>query len=243
MELRRSRAHVRHGTPFLHFVKVAPMPGSAAPQSEYTIRDTLFGDAPMNKWPADSAVKGEPWESLIRARSAAQAGRTTEAVALWTKIANTPGLESRHTLQAWNFLRTAGVSAPSTRAKELLGVVIEVPMEQGLDLLAAYPERTARYYNYSGAGVVWERPNDSLDAPIENLLKSASRILQAIGPWDKVRPPAPRAGNLRINILSPAGLHFGEGPFGALATDPLAKPTVDAAIALMQQLVALDTRA
>ncbi len=217
---------------------MSTLPGQC-PAAAASIRDTLFGDMPMESWPSDASIGGEPWGSFIKAREAFTSGRTGEALDLWQKIADSPDLESRHTLQAWHFLRAAGVQVPPALAKKLLGVVIEVPMEEGLDLLAAYPERTARYYNYSGAGVVWEHPDGSLDAAIDNLLNGAKQILQVIGPWENPRPPAPRAGNLRINVLSPAGLHFGEGPFGALAADPLAKPTVNAAIELMQRLVSL----
>jgi hypothetical protein len=203
------------------------------------LRDTLFGDAPMEAWPPKD-IDGQPWDLFVRARNAAAAGRTADAIKAWQRIVGMPDLESRHYIQAWQFLREAGVQPSPTQAKELLGVVIEVPREGGLDLLAAYPDRHARYYNYSGAGVVWEHPSDSLDGPIDAVLTAATQILRVIGPWDKPRPAAPRTGNLRINLLSAAGLHFGEGPFGALASDPLAKPTMDSAVALMQALVALN---
>lgn len=202
----------------------------------------LFGDAPMSRWPSQTSATGEPWQTFVIARAAAEAGRTAEAVKHWIAITEMPGLESRHYLQAWHFLRATGVAAPASKAKELLGVVIEVPVEDGLDVLAAYPERNARYYNFTGAAVIWEHPNNSLDAAIDQLLANAARILKIIGPWDKPRPPAPRAGNLRINLLSSAGLHFGEGPFNVIASDPLARPTVTAATELMQSLVALDPR-
>lgn len=219
------------------------MPAAAMkrqPSSDRPLRDTLFGDAPMGEWPGSCVpATGEPWSSFVKAREAFEGGRQAEAVKIWKKITETPGLESRHYLQTWQFLRTAGTQVPAAKAKQLLGVVIEVPMEEGLNLLAAYPERSARYYNFSGAGVVWERPNDSLDGVIDSLLNNASRILQVIGAWEGARPAAPRAGSLRINLLSAAGLHFGEGAFGALANDPMAKPTVDAAIVLMQRLAAL----
>jgi hypothetical protein len=33
-------------------------------------------------------------------------------------------------------------------------------MPSEVDLLAAYADRTARYYNFSGASVVWDHPTD-----------------------------------------------------------------------------------
>ncbi|GAB2962493.1 hypothetical protein GCM10027048_33810 [Hymenobacter coalescens] len=91
----------------------------------------------------------------------------------------------------------------------MLGVVVEVGMEQGFDLVAAYADGTARYYNYSGAGVVWERPDDSLAAPVQALLAAGERVVGQIGPWEQPRPAAPPQGSARINMLTPAGLHFG----------------------------------
>ena len=59
----------------------------------------------------------------------------------------------------------------------------------GLDLLAAYPELTARFYAGTGGGIVWERPDGSLDAPIAALLDASNAVLQRIGPWTQERLP------------------------------------------------------
>lgn len=63
-------------------------------------------------------------------------------------------------------------------------------MPEGLDLLAAYSDHSARYYNYSGAGVVWEHPDTSLDSPIDELLAAARQVVEMIGPWQGARPVA-----------------------------------------------------
>lgn len=205
------------------------------------IRDTLFGDAPMEAWPPSGgrAASSEPWRSFVEAREAVAAGKTDRAVALWRGIADTKGLETRHYAQAWHFLRAHGVQPPQAIAKRLLAVVLEVAMDEGLDLLAAYPERTARYCNFSGAGVIWERPSDALDAPIDALLTAGQKVLNEIGPWEQPRPAAPPAGQVRLNIVSPAGLHFGQAPFNAFMNDARAKPVMEAGIALMQAMIAL----
>lgn len=205
------------------------------------IRDTLFGDLSMDWWPQETngVENAEPWRSFIAARDAVAAGRTDEAVRLWRQITSQPGLESRHYAQAWHFLRSQGVQPSPAEGKRLLGVILEVAMPDGVDLLAAYPEGTARYYNFSGAGVVWERPNDSLDPAIRRLLDAGQRVLNAIGPWDKPRLPAPQGDTIRLNFLAPSGLHFGQGPFGMLSQDAMARPVIDAGTALMQALVNL----
>ena len=129
-------------------------------------------------------------------------------------------------------------AASLDQANHVAGVVVEVGLEGGLDLLAAYDDHTARYYNYSGAGVVWEHPDASLDAAIDALLARGQVICQQIGPWEGERPGPPPRGDMRISLLTPLGLHFGQAPHEVLARDPLAGPLVAAATSLMQQLIA-----
>jgi hypothetical protein len=116
------------------------------------LRDTLFGDLPLDQWVGDGSMSQEfPWSAFTAARIDIGAGRREAAVKKWQEIVNRPGLEPRHYLQAWNFLRIAGQEPSADIAKQVLGVVVEVGLEGGLDLLAAYPDYSARYYNFSGA--------------------------------------------------------------------------------------------
>ena len=203
------------------------------------LRDTLFGDLPLSEWPSDPAsAEGSPWDSFVAARRAFESGDPPSAGASLRRVLSTPGLESRHYLQAWHALRAAGEQPDDAEAKHLYGVVVEVPMPDGLDLLAAYEDGTARYYNYSGAGVVWERPDASLDPAVSALLEAGRTLVTQIGPWEGARPPAPQDGNVRVSLLTPSGLHFGEGPFDALASDQLGGPVIAAATRLMQELIA-----
>jgi hypothetical protein len=205
------------------------------------IRDVLFGDTPADRWPpADGQAMAEPWASFVAAREHLAAGRRGEAIAVYRRIAGTAGLEPRHHLQAWHALRGLGVTPDASLAKQVLGVVVEVPMNGGLDLLAAYADRSARYFNYSGAGVVWEHPDDRLDGVIDVLLAAGRTVAGKIGPWDGERPGPPPPGQIRLNLLTPSGLHFGQAPFDALAADPLGGPAVMAATSLMKQLTEIE---
>ena len=221
----------------------------------FAIRDTLFGDSPLEAWPplnspvsvAPVSEAAEPWKSFILAREAigvgAGDGQNDRAIALWQSITAMPDLESRHYAQAWHFLRAHDVQPPPALAKRLLAVVFEVPSGGGLDLLAAYPERTARYYNFSGDAIIWERPSDALDTPIDAVLAAAQPVLNAIGPWEQPRPAAPQGeGHVRINMVSPAGLHFGQGAFATLMAEVFARPLIEAGIALMQRMMEVDGR-
>ncbi len=208
------------------------------------IRDTLFGDMPLGEWPSRSGpAEIPPWSIFVEARGLIAVNKPAEAVERWRKIVAMPELEPRHYLQAWHFLRSNGVEPPQDIAKKLYGVVIEVPMHGGLDLLAAYPDHSARYYNYAGAAVIWEHPDDSLNRAIDKLLEAATEVVQQIGPWEGDRPPPPPKGQLRMSFLTPSGLHFGQGPFEALQADPLGGKTVQLATKLMLALVEKGTQA
>jgi hypothetical protein len=157
----------------------------------------------------------------------------------WREVLAHPGLESRHYLQAWDFLRQHGQRPPPEAAKQVLGVVVEVGMPKGLDILAAYADHSARYHNFSGAGAVWERPDGSLDSLIDQLLAAGAKVAARIGPWEKARPAVPGAGEVRLSFLTPSGLHFGQGPMDTLQRDPLAGVVLQAAMPLMRALNAL----
>ncbi|MEO7109513.1 MAG: hypothetical protein ABI183_03655 [Polyangiaceae bacterium] len=207
------------------------------------MRDTLFGDMPLDEWLANSnATTIEPWISFRSARDFLKSGENAEAQQALLRITALPNLEARMTLQAWNALRSLGHAPPPEVASYLYGVVVEVGMESGLDLLAAYSDFTARYWNYSGSGVAWERPSPSLNPHVKRVLDAGRAILPNIGVWESPRRPAPDFGVIRLSMLTPAGIAFGEGPFEVLAEDPMAGPLIDAATSLMQQLTELTRR-
>jgi hypothetical protein len=127
---------------------------------------------------------GEPWISLERARQLVQAGRQDEAVMIWRQIAAMNGLESRHTLRAWHFLRQAGQPPPADPARLVLGAAVEMPVLAGHDLLVAYRDGSARYLNSSGKVLLWEARSDAeIEAAITGWLAvgRSSRTLSACG--------------------------------------------------------------
>ncbi|MFT3890290.1 MAG: hypothetical protein QM730_01540 [Anaerolineales bacterium] len=204
-----------------------------------TIRDTLFGDMPMSAWPQGEDATGEPWLTFIKARDLLDKKDKSSAVVVLQQITETPGLEPRHYLQAWHFLRQLGVHPPADKAKIVYGVVVEVGMKTGADIVAAYNDCTARYINYSGASVIWEHPNDSLDIKIKALLDAGQAVANRIGPWEQERPAPPENQNVRLNMLTPSGLHFGYGGLQTLSNEPMGKAILDPAYALMVSLTEL----
>jgi nitroreductase len=200
------------------------------------MRELLFGDTSVDRWGADATSDAFPWSAFASARGHVKAGEIDAAVRDWREVLDRPDLESRHYLQAWHFLRRHGQTPPADVAKRVLGVVVEAGMPEGLDVVAAYADHSARYLNFSGKRIVWDAA-DPLDGAIDELLAAAQPIVDRIGPWTDLRPGPPAKGQVRLSFLTPSGLHFGEGPFDAISRDALAGAVLQRAMMLMKALV------
>ena len=198
------------------------------------IRDTLFGDFPLAHWAGVKAA-GMPWDLFKEAKHFLDIGHEEKALVALQTVLSTPGLESRHYLQAWHVLSLHG-TVPAFPV-EIFGLVVEVAMPDGLDLLAVYADHTARYYNYSGSGIVWDMEDAEIGGKIDVILQQGQKIIQQIGPWQGERPAAPVAGKARLNILTSHGLYFGEAGQQVLFNDPLASPTMFAMLDMMETLI------
>ncbi|HEY5583246.1 MAG TPA: hypothetical protein VIK78_02000 [Ruminiclostridium sp.] len=198
------------------------------------IRDALFGDKPITKWCNGS---GLPWDLFIGAKDEINLGNKQKAIEILNKVINIKDLESRHYLQAWHFLKQLGVIPDKNIANKVYGIILEVSLNGGLDILAAYEDHSARYFNYSGSVVIWDKADTSLNHLIDNLISISQGVVAQIGPWDKERPNPPIKGNARMNFLTPIGLYFGEGPLNLLSKDPIDGSIITAGTELMQKLI------
>lgn len=198
------------------------------------MRELLFGDVPLAQW-AGTATES-PWKHFQAAAAAAERGDTKAAEQALRLVLAQSGLESRHYLQAWDALRLLGVAPKPDDAKHLYGVVLDVPVENGLDTLAGYEDGTARYINYSGKIIVWESEDVEIGSLIGDLHQAAHQILIHAGPWEGARPPLPQ-GQSRVSLLTPSGIHFGQARFEDLMQDRMAAPVFHAGVLLMQALM------
>lgn len=122
------------------------------------------------------------------------------------------------------------------KKKELLAVIVEVGLENGLDVLASFNDGTARYINQTGKILIWETSDERSSSLTSDLFAKSMTIVEKIGPWDKPRRPFPTEGNVRITFLVSDGLYFGEGPMDVLFNDPLASPALSSATELLKYL-------
>jgi len=204
------------------------------------LRDLLFADETLeNISGRASADSGDGAMALfVAARQADTAGDAAAAVANLRGILDLPNLESRVHLQTWCCLREKKVAPPPDLADKIQGMVVEVAVEDGVDLVAAYGDHSARYFNYAGGGIIWESQEGEINQLIDALLLCGQNIVNVTGVWDRPRPSTPGKGMARVNALTFGGLHFGQAELSVLAVDPLGGPAIQAALALMQALIA-----
>lgn len=153
-------------------------------------------------------------------------------------IAEDEAIESRVRLLAFQRLRRESAALDKG---VVLGVVVEVPLESGLDTLAAYADGRVRYVNQSGKMSIIEDAHSPLRGKALALVEAAKPLVARIGPWTEARRPPPQGQNGRLSFLVSDGLYFGEGPMSALSADALGGPVVKAAVELLVATVELST--
>jgi hypothetical protein len=149
-------------------------------------------------------------------------------------LAEDESQESRVRMLAYNRLREKSEPVP---AKKLLGVIIEVGLKGGLDVLAAFPDCRLRYINHVEKMSVFEASPPDIETKIRKLLDASQRVVEKIGPWDKARLAPPGNGLIRMTFLVSDGLYLGQGPMDVLQRDAMAGPIFAAGTQLLQAVV------
>ena len=151
------------------------------------------------------------------------------------RVIDDSSLDARLRILALNTRRSMG-HAPA--GKELLGVIVEVGLEGGLDVLASFRDGKARYINQSGKVLIWDTITDTRANELAaDLFAKSEPIIGQIGPSDKPRKPHPFAGSARVTFLVLDGRYFGEAQGETLFNDPLAGPALTTATQLMRHLI------
>lgn len=190
--------------------------------------ELLFCDNPQFFKNSTDVNTAYPWNILL-----SEPLNTTDLF----NITQDSTLESRIKLLAYYLLRKLG---EKIQTKELLGVVIEVALEEGLDVLAAYQDGTARYINYSEKVILLEAAQEQSNQLIQNLFDKSHQVIKQIGPWNQDRLPYPDTGQARLSFLVSDGLYFGQGPINQLFQDPMGGPVLESASQLMSYLIELN---
>ena len=208
---------------------------AAPPYSPYANRatDAIYNLLFCDDISAFQPKPGEtptPWQAALFSEPA--------DVAALEALAADAGQEGRVRALAYQRLRRTGQKVPG---KVLLGVIVEVPLAQGLDTLAAFSEGGVRYINKTGKMGVFENVA-SLKPLVQDLFKASQAVVDRIGPADQPRLPPPKSDDIRITFLVSDGLYFGEGSFARMQHDALAGPVIDTATELLLKVVDIGTK-
>ena len=220
--------------------KAQPKPEDGIPPVLLALRQTLYSNAslePLINRSSDESRALFPWSKFPQANEALKKNDQGQAVSLLKQIVDSPGLETRVYLQAWHTLVRLGELPPEPLRGKIQGAVIENHMDQGLDIVAAYADHTARYWNFTGTGIVWEARDPEIDKLIDNLFHVGQEILRRIGIGQRDLLPIPQKGNIRIFLMAYDGTCFGEGGYDNLYSDEMGKYAINAAYALMMELM------
>jgi hypothetical protein len=102
-----------------------------------------------------TSTSDDVWSHFAAAQQALREGDKIGAIQAIRRVEEMEGQEARLHLQAWHCLRMLGELPPESIAREVKGVVVEVGLRGGVDLVAAYADRTARYWNFrAGTGIM-----------------------------------------------------------------------------------------
>ena len=151
-------------------------------------------------------------------------------------IAENANLEGRVRALGYARLRELG---KSVQARALLGAVIEVALDAGLDVLAAYCEGGVRYINATGKISMFEGANHPVSNQARALLAASQNVVNRIGPFDQPRLAPPSKGRVRMSFIVSDGLYFGEGAMEDLAADRLGGAVIKAATQLLFAITSL----
>ena len=192
--------------------------------TDNAIYDLLFCDEAARFKPQNGQAPA-PWQTELFAAD-------PDAAAI-RAIAEDETAESRVRLLAFNWLREHGHPVPPRR---VLGVIVEAPVDGGVDVLAAYEDGRVRYINHTGKMSIFESAPANVAEKAKAVVASAIPAVNQIGPWNKKRLP-PSMTDLRITMLASDGLYFGQGSYEVMLQDPKGGPIFDKALALLLLVV------
>lgn len=136
-------------------------------------------------------------------------GKSEEAKKSLKQVLADPTAEVRAKLWAWRALRQLGEKPPSNIANEVQGVVLEVPVDNWVDTLAAYSDGRARYLNGKGGAIVWELPEEArISSLVRSIINAAKPLVEKAPAFDKHQPT--KNDVVRISILTYGGIHIVE---------------------------------
>lgn len=182
-------------------------------------RDAMLASRPLAALRAVAKDVGAS-STLHEALTPRDSGSTDEARRALRRLVEDTSASSQERLQAWTVLRELG-DVPAPTALSPLGVIAEVGLDEGGDLLAVYDDRRACYLNYSGRFLERDGSEASLKGPTDAMLERARALAPQMGTaWRGPGRAPPTRGQVRLNVVTPSGLHLAKDPLSRWASIP-----------------------
>lgn len=195
---------------------------AAETPSASTLYEGLFADRTELFRPAAGDTPGD-WQRLLF--DAAADPRSVRA------LADDAQRDSRIRALACSWLRVRGLPVPPGL---LLGMVAEVAMGAGIDVLAAYVDGRVRLLHHSGRLLLSDTPVPAFEPPLRAWLGAGAAAVQQAEPWERRPGVLPGPGQARLAWITADGLRARAGRFEDLVRDPATGPALLAASRLLQ---------
>lgn len=181
-------------------------------------------------------AEGELWYHIVGAFARYKAGRMLEAKTELRRVAELQNVDSLITLWAWNMLRAWGQMPDDDTAQKVLGVVMEVGLDKGMDVMAAYEDGTSRYVSKTGSMIVWDDHGDHNNDLARKIVAAAQAIANQLPA--STAEAVTSAGNVQFSVLTVGGIRGIIAPMNEFsrAASPLA-PLFNASKELLISLI------
>lgn len=177
-----------------------------------------------------------PTDQFVKAYQYVKVGKTDDAKKSLWQVLSDPVAEVREKLWAWRALRELGEKPPPSVANEVRGVVIEVPVDDWIDTVAAYSDSRARYLNGKSAVlIVWEAmEKNHISSLAKNLIESAKPLVGKAPIYDKHQPA--KDDVVRVSVLTYGGIYILEAKASDITSSHILSPPFDAGTQLFLAL-------
>jgi hypothetical protein len=206
---------------------------------EITFVDLLFADQSLSDMvPANAKADqySKDWREVFGyVAQQVRDGKTLTARETLRAMLNRDDIEERVRLLIWAALRDLGERPPATIADSVRGVILEVPVGNSVDILAAYSDGTARYLNHSGAIVLWDHDDTHHDSLISAYLHSADALVRSTQAADRHR--LEQDGMIHVTALTYGGVHATNVATTAIDASPTGAAVFNAGTDLMESLL------